>query len=584
MRRDIIRAYVVCSILSVACAIAAPHSVLAQDSTWFRDITTQAGLDSIMNYFIYVADVDNDDYPDLVLQAGVQEPNQIRLFMNRAGTSAGERAFVETTGESGINGEGRIADLAALADLDNDGDADLVTATYYYDKKGDCTPNPDNGGRCEVLLNDGLGHFTLKAGNGLHDLGPIPGSSLSFLDFDRDGIIDLFIGTHYQSNFCDGIGASKYLMKGRGDGTFSDASEQSGISSYIEALFGSNAGDWNNDCHQDILTAVYAGTGTGNLWKNNGDGTFIDVAEETGYNPHFVPGDNGQPMVPWAAEPYDFDNDGDMDLLFMMVHGGNAATEGRSTFFINQGSAGGYALVPDINRIERAVPRSSHHGDNQGRFLDFDNNGLADLVLTECVYQPATDRLYFLMQDTSHSFRDITAGLGFITGTAASSIGGNIRNPHAAEPIDFDLDGDDDLVVGKYPTDRRFLLLRNDIGSGNNHVAVKLVAPPGVNGSAIGARVTVVAGDLTQMRDIYAGQGNFAAQQPFILNFGLGNRTIDRIEVRWPDATCSRTVVENPPLNQLLRIGRDGIISSGVEGDEGLPGEMDLTRSMRYER
>ncbi len=584
IRRSVRRESAVVVLALAAVVALLPRDMHAQDSTWFQPVTTPAGLDSIANYFICVADVDGDDYPDLVLQAGVQEENQVRLFLNRAqpgGADPRERTFVEATAESGINAPGRYADLVGLADLDNDGDNDLVTATYYYSVKSDCvTPNPDNGGRCEVFLNDGAGHFALKPNNGLHALGPIPGSGLSFLDFDRDGNIDLFIATHFEDAFCTGTGADKHLMKGRGDGTFAEVSEPAGISGYAQALFGVNAGDWNNDCHQDIFTSIYAAEGTGNLWRNNGNGTFTDVAATTGYNPHFKAGDNGQAMVPWAAEPFDFDNDGDMDILFMFVHGGTGANEGRSTIFVNQGPAGNYALVPEPNRIVRKTPQSSHHGDNQGRYLDFDNDGLYDLVITECVYQPASDRLYFLRQDSTHNFSDITGQLGFIKGTTAAGISPLIINPHAAEPIDFDLDGDDDLIVGKYPNDKRFLLLRNNIGTHNNWVAVKLIAPPGVNRSAIGARVTVVAGNRTLTRDIYAGQGNFSAQQPFILNFGLGDgATIDRIDVRWPDANCTTTTVQAPPANRILHIGRDGIVPSGVEGEDYSRLKLDLTRN-----
>lgn len=553
----------------------------AQDSTWFADVTTRAGLDSIVNYFIYVADVDKDDYPDLVLQAGVQTENQMRLFMNRSASRSDprERVFVETTADAGINAPGRIADLAALADVDNDGDVDLVTATYYYAMRGDpCEPNPDNGGRCQVLLNDGAGHFSLRSNSGLEALGPIPGSSISFLDYDLDGNIDCFIGTHYLNAFCDGIGARKYLMRGNGDGSFADVTAAAGMLDNTEALFGSNAGDWNNDGRQDIFTSIYGVDAPGNLWRNNGDGTFSDIAAETGYDPHWMGGDNGQGMVPWAAEPYDYDNDGDMDILFVLVHGGTSPTEGRTTIFNNGGPANEYMLTPDLTRITRRSPQSTHHGDNQGRFFDIDNDGLTDLALSECVYMPSSDRLFFLRQDTSHRFNDITAQLGFIKSAAASSIQQRIRNGHAIEPLDFDLDGDDDFVAGKYPNDPRFLLLRNDIGNRNNWVSVKLAAPPGVNRSAIGARIAVTSGGTTQTRDVYAGQGNFSAQQPFILTFGIGTNTaIDRIEIRWPNAALSRTVVEHPPINQLLTIGADGLVS-GIKSNEARDiREMNLT-------
>jgi hypothetical protein len=534
-------------------------TTFSQNKSWFTDVTTHAGLDSIMNYFMYVSDVNNDNYPDILLEAGSQTPNQLRLFINiqnHQSTNSFDRIFREETESSGINPPGTIADLAGMADVNNDGYTDIVTVTYYYDRLPDCTLNPDNGARCEVLLNDGKGHFAIKPNNGLHELGPIPGSSLSFLDYDKDGNIDLFIGTHY-SSWCEtyGVEFPNYLMRGNGDGTFTDVSEKAGIRKTIRALFGSNIGDWNNDGWQDILTCPYEAEGLGDLFKNNGDCTFTDVSGQANYNPHFIKGDRGQGMVPWAAEPYDFDNDGDIDILFLLIHGGADEWEGRSSFFINQGKVNNYLLVPDRSRIVRKNPQSSHHGDNQGRFFDIDNDGLSDLAMSECVYKPLTDRLFIFRQDSTHTFIDITSELGFITDTSAASIDRRILSPHAIEPVDFDLDGDDDLLVAKYPVNKNFILLRNDIGNKNNWVSVKLNAPEGVNKSCIGARITLKSGKLIQMRDIYAGQGNFGAQQPFILTFGLGNRKkIDRIEVRWPDKNSTVTVVKNVKVNQLIEI------------------------------
>ncbi|HEY3250812.1 MAG TPA: VCBS repeat-containing protein, partial [Ignavibacteria bacterium] len=421
----------------------------SQTKSWFTDITTHAGLDSIMNYFMYVSDINNDNYPDLLSEAGVQTENQLRLFINTANPLSNnifDRIFVEKTESSGINPPGTIADFAVIGDVNNDGFPDVITTTYYYDRKPDCSLNPDNGARCEVLLNDGNGHFHIRSSNGLHELGPIPGSSLSLIDYDRDGNIDVFIGTHY-SSWCDSLGYEfpNYLMKGNGDGSFTDVSEKAGIRKSIRALFGSNVGDWNNDGWQDMLTCPYEADGYGDLFMNNGNGTFTDVSKEAGYNPHFIRGDRGQGMVPWAAEPYDFDNDGDMDILFLLIHGGADLWEGRSTIFINQGRRNKFLLVPDLHRIIRKDPQSSHHGDNQGRYFDIDNDCLPDLAMTECVYKPLTDRLYIFRQDSSHTFIDITSELGFITDTSAESINPIIRIPHAIEPADFDLDGDDDL-------------------------------------------------------------------------------------------------------------------------------------------
>jgi len=107
------------------------------------------------------------------------------------------------------------------------------------------------------------------------------------------------------------------------------------------------------------------------------------------------------------------------------------------SFFINQSEINKYLLVPDVNRITRKDPQSSHHGDNQCRFFDIDNDGLTDFALTECVYKPLTDRLFIFKQDTTHHFTDITAELGFINDSSAASINQIIRIPHAIEPVGY---------------------------------------------------------------------------------------------------------------------------------------------------
>jgi len=129
-------------------------------------------------------------------------------------------------------------------------------------------------------------------------------------------------------------------------------------------------------------------------------------------------------------------------------------------------------------------------------------------------------------------------------------------------PIDYDMDGDDDIFKAPYNSDdsMNFLVLRNDIGDRQHYVKIKLLAPPGVNKSCIGARITVKAGGVKQMREIYGGQGSWTNQYPFIQNFGLGGSTyIDTIEVRWPNAACTRTVVTNIPADQFIVINEQGL-------------------------
>jgi len=575
--------------------ILLPAAARSQDATWFTDVSAPLGFSVAHAGAMIGLDVNNDDYPDLITLYG---NDGWKLYINEDDPNSNnikDRIFVDATTGSGLD-QVALKDLACAADFNNDGNVDLVTNCWYHDLTSDCQPNPDLGSRCHLLLGDGQGHFTVFANSGLEALGPMAATGLPALDYDGDGNLDLYIATHFTS-WC-GTAQPNYLMRGNGDGTFTDVSTSSGINTSQQdpskpwlaapsyrALFGANATDWNNDCKPDILTAPYESTGYnftaingqyptaadtqntagyGNLFQNNGDGTFGDVGVTANYNVHFLWGDNGQGMVPWAAMPADYDNDGDIDFLVLEVHGGSGASEGRSAIFTNQGAAGNYALVPEPGRITRKAPQSTHHGDHNGFWTDFDNDGLVDLVVGDAVYIPASDRMFFCRQDSTHHFTDITKDLGFISGNTASTISDRIRRPSVMIPMDYDMDGDDDIFKAPYNADDslNFLVLRNDAADLHHYLKVKLLAPAGVNKSCIGARVSVTAGGVKQTREIYADQGSWTNEYPFILNFGLKNNAlVDTVDVRWPNGSCSHTVVTNVEADRFVRISESGISS-----------------------
>ena len=194
----------------------------AQDSTWFEDVTSQVGLSGVRGNCIYVADVNNDDYPDLITITGksyTTNRKAMRLYLNLQhpdSTNPSARIFVDFTDSSGINANpdtsdtGRTVMVAVLADIDNDGDVDLITQTYYH--RIDVTP--DFGDRGEVLLNDGEGHFTIVPDNGIHDLGWLNTVALTCLDYDLDGNIDLYIATFFD-DYTNDIFMKDYLEIGR---------------------------------------------------------------------------------------------------------------------------------------------------------------------------------------------------------------------------------------------------------------------------------------------------------------------------------------------------------------------------------
>ncbi len=534
----------------------------AQTTDWVSLATEKVKLDAERAFCIYVSDINNDHYPDMITLHGDATENSLRVYMNVADATSSGRIFVDVTDASGVNakpggGPSRTTLTVALADINNDGNVDLVRGNYYHRLVG----FTDHGDRCEVLLGDGKGHFTLVPDNGLHELGLINTIGFSFLDYDKDGNIDLFIPTWFK-DYDNEIWSPGYLMKGNGDGTFTNVTAQAGIT-FNEPMYGSSVVDWNNDGWPDIATAPYCRT-NGQLLRNNGNGTFTNVAQQAGYNARYMQGDAGRNLCMWAAVPEDYDNDGDMDFFFSLVHGGNDPNEGRSAIFLNGGAANNYKLTPDRDLMVKKNPQSSHNGDYDGSWFDLENDGLMDLVMVQGTYAPTTDRLYIFHHGQDHVLTDITGDLGLL--------GPGLRDLHLVEAMDYDLDGDDDIIFCRTGQPRTLQLIENRIGQDNNWTAVSLRAPNGVNKSSIGARIHVWSGGVKRMREVYAGRGNASGQQPFTLVFGLGNHTvIDSITVQWPDAAGSKTTVVNPPVNRYLEITSTGLLVRNTEAQTIAP-------------
>lgn len=535
--------------------------------SWASYVSQKVNLGSETAGGMYISDINNDDYPDIItLRKGWHQnaPNMLHTYVNLQDTASNDpkdRMFVDITDSANMNGmpnpndtsEGVIA--VAFADINNDGNVDMVRGNFYY-----YDPMLNNGDRCEVFLGDGKGQFTLVANNGLHDLGLVNTMGFSFLDYNKDGNIDLYIACFFYNGNTQTKQAGR-LMKGNGDGTFTDVSTQAGVTK-PELMYGVSVIDWNNDGWPDIATAPYCRDG-GQLWKNNGDGTFTDVAGQVNYNSQEKGGDNGQNLCMWIAAPEDFDNDGDMDFFIALVHGGNDFGEGHSTIVMNSGAANDYKLSWDLNRITWKSPKSSHRGDYDASWLDWDNDGLMDLVMAQGNYMPATDRLYVLHQKTDNSFMDVTQDMGLITTTPES------HDLHLLEVMDYDLDGDDDLIFCRNGKPQNLELVENKIGQDNNWIGVKLKAPVNVNKSSIGARIFVWTNGVKRMREVYAGRGNQSGQQPFAMLFGLGQNTkVDSVKVRWTDKDNSYTVVNNPTINKYIEIGPN---VDGIDPHLGIP-------------
>lgn len=543
---------------------------------WFNEISDEAGLTEAKGFRVWLADVNGDNYPDL-LWGGDKGAlyNSIYLMMNVPNpdpNSSVKRIFRDFTAESGLQKSridtniSRTVDIAALADLDNDGDLDIVTSIYGHRVQNYVS----TGDRSEVMLNDGNGHFTLVDNHGLADfnyanslaLGQTNTTGLSFLDYDLDGNIDLYVGTWF-AHYGEGtdVYMGNFLFKGNGDGTFQKGVQIGGA----EPLYGTNVTDWNNDGWPDIINSPYCRT-TGQFFKNV-DGQFIEASAEAGYNTQRLGGDHGQNLCQWEANPSDFDNDGDMDLLEVKVHGGYNPGEGRTTISVNSGPENGFKLNWELDRIKRAAPMESHLGDQGGTWFDIDNDGWQDIALGQNSYPTANiygqERLYLLLQDEFGNLNEILPSVTKMD---------TLKEAHSMEPADFDMDGDQDLFLSrivretitengepKNITYNTIELVENKKAEENNFIQIKLdknSSIKGANAAYIGAKVFVYTHDFTQKQEIQSGLGHFAGMQPFLKTFGLGKQTaIDSVVVFYPNKAKSRVVILDPPVNTLIKIG-----------------------------
>jgi len=538
--------------------ILASTFAFSQATTWFTKVTTNVGLTAGSNFTICFADVNNDDYPDVVALSQAHgniynSRKPLKIYLNiddPNSTVATDRIFQDITATSMVNkvppDTGQNCNIYTLADFNNDGNVDLVTGIFYDHYTVNTYPNKND--RCRVYLGTGTGVFNYLPNSGLETLGLKNCREFSCLDYDRDGKLDMFLST-FMKDYNANVWDTGYLLKGNGDGTFTNVTTASNIGSKTEPMYGSAVMDYNNDCYPDVLTAPYCRTG-GIVWKNNGNGTFTDVASTLGYN-LYLTGD-GQPACTFTVIPEDVDNDGDMDAFLSVVHGGTDLGEYRTTIIKNKGAANNYTFDLKYDVLPVAAPFSTHRGDYDGAFLDFDNDGYKDVIAAQATYQPTTDRSYFWKQQANGTFVDATPALGL---TIA-----DLKSSGSCETFDYDLDGDEDVV---FVVGGALRVYRNNIGSTKSWVAIKLNPGAGINKTGVGARIYVYANGKMYMREQTVGRGLHTGQQPFLLNFGLDNATsIDSVIVRWPSANCHSTKVTNPTINSIVTV------SSGPTGIE----------------
>jgi len=463
---------------------------LADEATDFTDVTRVAGFpEDLGRTRVAWGDYDGDGWEDLLLDGRM-------LWRN-----LGDGTFRDVTSQAGL---GSVASHGGVwADYDNDGDLD------FYANVRSASAND------ALWRNDGDGTFTdvtFQAGEVYDDL---PTEGVAWGDYDDDGFVDLYVA-NYESASVDpsaelGIGTPDILYHNNGDGTFTNVSHRAGIELDNE-LCGRGVvwADYDDDGDYDIYVSNYR-LDPNLLWRNEGDGTFTNVAADArveGYGVEDSPGSVrfGHTI---GSDFGDYDNDGDMDLYVSnLAHPRFIMFSDKSMLMKNRGDG---TFVDRWYGSGIAYCETS----SDASWADFDNDGDLDLYFT-AVYEGRLSRLF--RNVGRDRFEDATGE----TGTA-------VDNGWGTGWCDYDHDGDLDLAVGSGSGMR---LLRND-GNSNHWLQVELEGT-WTNALAIGARVRVDAGGERQVRDVKAGRGT-TSQDMLACHFGLGDHGGNvEISVRWP--------------------------------------------------
>ncbi|MGH9721605.1 MAG: FG-GAP-like repeat-containing protein [Bryobacteraceae bacterium] len=481
----------------------------------FEDVAAQVGLDKTSaGRGVAIFDYNNDGHLDVLIAAAHAGCS---LYRNN-----GDGTFTDVSVESGL-GDCVNGFAITAGDFDNDGFTDVfVTRLGFYVGEG------------QLWRNNGDGAFTdVTKQSGIRVWGP--GFTPSWVDYDRDGHLDLLI-VHNLGGLFDRK-TKNLLFHNNGDGTFTEVSDQAGLKT-VWPTIGAAWGDYNNDGYPDLFLSN--AMGRSQLYRNNGDGTFTDVTAQAGP-------DMNEFCIGSTAFWLDYDNDGWLDLLQFnwsdhedVIHTmrfGEGPADGRPLRLYHNNRDGTFTLR------SRELGITGCWGTMSGNCGDFNNDGYLDIVLGNG--SPRMERVEppVLLEFDGEKYKNITfaAGLPF----TGKGHGGNMA----------DLFGDGRLCVlvasgGAYPGDLLTTSCYRPKRLAGNYLNVRLEGTRS-NRSAIGARVSIGAGGRTQHR-LVSGGSNFGCL-PLEQHFGIG--AIDRVdwlEIWWPSGLTQR--LENPPVNSTIRI------------------------------
>jgi hypothetical protein len=507
----------------------------------FTDVAAQAGLHEPLIYGAadhktYIletvgcgcafVDYDHDGWLDIFLLSGTQLEGDPAGATNRLYHNNRDGTFTDVTEKAGLHRVG-WASAVSVGDYDNDGFDDLFV-TYW--------------GQNVLYKNNGDGTFTdvtEKAGL-LYTGKKRWGSGCTFVDYDRDGHLDLFVANYLdfdpnkipkpgEKAYCNwkGVpvncgprglpGGAVLVYHNNGNGTFTDVTEKAGVSkskgSYCMTAV---AADFDNDGWPDVYVACDSTPSF--LFKNNHDGTFTEVGLESGV----ALNEDGMEQAGMGIGVGDYNLDGSLDIL--KTH----FADDTAVLYRNDGKGS----FEDVTNSAGLGVETRFIGWGAGMF-DADNDGYPDLMwVTGSVY-PEIEKVMpnYPFKSPRIVFRNLRNGK---FEELLDQAGPGIAAAHASRGCafgDFDNDGDLDVLImnlNEPPS-----LLRNDVAGNSHWIKVKLIGTKS-NRSAIGGRVTVHYGGKLQAQEVQS-QASFYSANDLRLHFGLGDVAKVNLDIRWPN-------------------------------------------------
>ena len=526
---------------------AVAQSPPAGSVAYFTDIAEKAGL-HMKNVFggvdtkkyiiettgtgVAIFDYDNDGWPDIFLVNGTtlegfpagKEPTNHLYRNNHDGT------FTDVTAKAGLVASG-WGQGVCVGDYDNDGWDDLYV-TYYGKNR---------------LYHNQHGVFTEAAEKaGVAGTGKAWGSGCAFVDYDRDGKLDLMVANYVDFDLATapapgdrpscmwkGVpvmcgprglpGAKNILYHNRGDGTFEDVTVKAHIDrTEGHYAFSVSTFDFDDDGWPDIYVACDSTPSI--LYHNNRDGTFTDVGVTAGaaFN------EDGREQAGMGSTIGDYNGDGRLDIFKTNF------SDDTSTLYRNNGDG----TFEDVTTAAGLGLYTKYLGWGT-MFFDFDNDGWPDLLLVNGHVYPEVDKQNLgssyqepriLYRNLGNgTFADISATAGPAITTVASSRGlavGDLWNDGKLSAVISNMNAAPSLLV-------------NQVRSANHWIGIRTVGTKS-NRDGIGARITVKVGTRTLIDEVRSGS-SYDSNSDMRVHFGLGAATkIDSAQVRWPSGLVER--------------------------------------------